>query len=296
MKKTILNFTTIILVYFLIANTALAQEVADPKKVDNKGRPIRYNIIKTNLIGFGIGHYKLAYERKLAKKLSAVLDLTLVNFSLTNFVSLDQTLPGDNGTNIDITIKDRLSGFGITPEIRYYLGKNACRGYYFGLYIPYWNYNASLKGSTVLPYDIQVGSTTERTNISVNAEAKSGFSFIGLGISGGPQFIIANRVTLEFYLNFAVGQYRLKETSITYGGTAPLSIPSGTPAGAPLEAKDNITYFNSAGTPITTAPAGPSTITVRYQKTENINLDEIGLGTTGITILPRIGFNLGVAF
>lgn len=282
----------------ILANFCFAQETSDAKRIDNKGRKIRYNIIKTNLVGLGTGHFNLTYERKIAKKVSALLGVTIISLPLNNIYNTQIDMGGSQKS--DLSINANLSGFSISPEIRYYLGRNAPRGYYFGLYVPIMNYNAKLSGSATTTQTITLtepntnATQTENVPLNANLDANSGFSFYGLGISGGPQFLIGNRVSLEFYLNIAAGVLTLKDVDLNLKGNSSFFTSNPSPTPINLEEQDNITYTNSSGQVITQVPGFSSNykVNVNYSNSNKIE----GLSSSQFFAIPRIGFSLGVAF
>lgn len=294
MKKLL----TLTLLSLLIANFVFSQETADPKKIDNKGRKIRYNIIKTNIVGLPLGHFNLSYERKLAKKVSALVGISVISLPLNNVYSSELDLGGSEPSKLNVSAN--LSGFSISPEIRYYLGKNAPRGYYFGLYIPIMSYNAKLTGNTSGTQTITLtepntnATYTENAPVNVNLDAKSGFAFYGLGISGGPQFLIGNRVSLEFYLNLAAGILTLRDVDLDFKGSSSFFTTNPSPTPVTLEEQDNITYTNASGQVITQVPGSSVNykVNVNYQESQKIE----GLAGSQFAVMPRLGFTLGVAF
>jgi len=281
-KKTI----AILVLMVISAAGLLAQEVLGNKYVDKKGRPIRYNIIKTNLLGWPLGMYNVTYERKLSKKYSAQLEVVVFG-SASAIPSFPVQLSGG-----EATFDYGSSGFAITPEARIYLGKQGSpRGYYLGLYVPIINYKGNY----------EVSSTADGPNsstLNTNSQFAPSISFYGLGLAGGPQFVLSSRVTLEFYLNIALGAYSLSNTDINLKGTGttPLSgiYNNGDIAPAVLQARgvqvDNAPEYAYS---VEGAPTNPTLVT-RYNSTEEVNaLKDF---SSGLFVIPRIGFSLGYAF
>ena len=156
----------------------------------------RSNVIKVDLSGLPMGFYGFSYERVFGESTSAQLyfDIISGNFEL-----------GD--------VNAKWTGFTFMPEVRYYLSsKGAPRGFFFGAYVPYRT--ITIEGSMKGEIDNGMG-----TQIAAMGSVKSKFSFVGFGINMGSQWLIADRVSLEFHWGAAFGSGSLKDTEVAL--TAP---------------------------------------------------------------------------
>ncbi|MFN0048568.1 MAG: DUF3575 domain-containing protein [Cytophagales bacterium] len=284
MNKPTMQYIAIVLFSIIFLSTN-AQEVLGGKYQDKKGRPIRFNIIKTNLFGWPLGMYNVTYERKLTKTYSALLGVTIYGTPAISPITLDVL-----GNKAQTSVSS--SGFAISPEFRWYVGKHgAPRGYYFGIYIPIINYNGTVDQNTTL-FTLQQGNSIP---FEANGNFSPNFTFYGVGLSGGPQFIIANRVSVELFLNIAIGIYSLN--SLNYGLKGDNSsqittiLPNGNYtanqlrlAGIVVEDTPEYTYQ------ISTNSNGSKSLVTNYDKVETLE------SRSGILPLPRIGFTVGYAF
>ncbi len=290
MDKISIKRIVLVLLSFMCIN-CIAQETLGNKYTDKKGRPIRYNIIKTNLLGWSLGMYNIAYERKLGTKYSAVMEVVV--FGSGSAVP-EQTLVVDDE---NVMFSYGSTGFAISPEVRMYLGKHGSpRGYYLGLYIPIINYNGKFDAkSTIAP----ALSTNKTATIDAKGSFTPNFTFYGLGLSGGPQFIIANRISLEFYLNIALGVYSISNPDVKISGTGSTAL-----TGVFLNDKQaTLEELEARGISVDTAPeytysiegapANPTLVT-HYNKSAPIN--ELKDYSSGLLVIPRIGFSIGYAF
>jgi hypothetical protein len=279
MKNIAIVFFSIILL-----NTN-AQEVLGDKYHDKRGRPIRFNIIKTNLFGWPLGMYNVTYERKLTKTYSALLGVTIYGSPAISPITIDAL-----GYKAETSISS--SGFAISPEFRWYVGKHgAPRGYYFGIYIPIINYSGAVDRNTTL-FTVQQGKSVP---FEANGNFSPNFTFYGVGLSGGPQFLIANRVSVELFLNIAIGIYSLNELNYGLNGNNSSQVTTVLPNGnytvnqlqvAGIEVEDAPEYIYQ----ISTNSDGSKSLITNYDKVETLE------SRSGILPLPRIGFTVGYAF
>ena len=122
------------------------------------------NIIKWNELAVSLKTINLAYERVLTDKLSA---------QLQGFYWL-------GGSVGDV----KFSGFGITPEVRFYPKGEGAKGFFLAPFFRYTNY--SIKFDT---YDISM----------VPIEGKGTWSAMGAGLCIGGQWIVADHFSIDLY-------------------------------------------------------------------------------------------------
>src|SRR5688500_9477599 len=89
-----------------------------------KAQDVPQNVVNLGLAGMGLGFYGISYERALGQKTSAKLYVDVVSKTLS--------------AGTDLTLK--MGGFAAIPEFRYYLGKQAPKGFFLGAYVPYRNF------------------------------------------------------------------------------------------------------------------------------------------------------------
>lgn len=106
------------------------------------------NGIKLNPLALIIGAVNVQYERAITEKTSAQLGLFFINFSI-----------GDT----------KLSGFGLTPEYRFYVAKEALDGFYAA---PLINFNT-------LNLEVDTGADSGEASLTTfGAGAKIGWNWL----------------------------------------------------------------------------------------------------------------------
>lgn len=171
MRKTCLFLITL---YFAISTTLFAQSKS-AASVDN--------VVKINPLSFVVQTVSVFYERKIADNKSIQLGLLYTGF-------------GVDGTDY--------SGFGITPEYRYYFsGDGAPSGWFLGPYVRYQNLTLEREYS-----DFFSGTTT-------TSKDKYTLDSFGGGVVIGRQWVFSSGVSLEFFLgpNYSGGTLKAKSTN-----------------------------------------------------------------------------------
>jgi hypothetical protein len=149
MKKLLL----IILAAMLVA-PSFSQEVSTEK-----------NVIKVNTLSLFLGTGSLFYERGLTDMISGQLGVGYLHY-------------GASGTSF--------GGLFLTPEVRFYLKKNAIDGFYLGPYLRYQN--LSLKN------DLDKGT----------------LSSMGGGLAIGRQWITKSGFTMDLFFGGHYGSTKVK--------------------------------------------------------------------------------------
>ncbi len=137
------------------------------------------NVVKINPAGAIIGNLSLAYERVLNDKSTVQLGLSY----------LSKTYKTDFGFGLG-SYETKYSGFGITPEYRYYLtndSKDVPRGFYAGAFARYFTFKAETIWDDATITGSEVTYTTVGGGISLGHQWLFGDVFaLDLGI--GPWF------------------------------------------------------------------------------------------------------------
>jgi hypothetical protein len=199
MKKT--TWLLPILIWGLVAvvgQKATAQDTLKTKEAKKEGKQFK-NTIHMNVSNpfiFGDRSIIFGYERVIGKRQSFTVDV-----GFTDFPSLD-IIDDDSLKAKTITGQ---SGMHFSGDYRFYLGKenkyHAPHGVYIG---PYFGYNKFEKDHTWT-----LTSTTGGEPFDV--ESKTTMSIATLGFQMGYQFVLWNRVTLDFTIvGPGVAHYNLK--------------------------------------------------------------------------------------
>ena len=135
MKKTI--FTSILI---LAAHLGIAQEqsLEDQKpQVENK------NMVKLNLLALTAGNISLQYERLITPKTTVGATVNMMPSKGLPFSSSVESFVDDQTTSAQLK-QISISSFSVTPEIRFYLGKEGYKGFYIAPFVRYGKYNVDL--------------------------------------------------------------------------------------------------------------------------------------------------------
>ncbi len=127
------------------------------------------NAIKLNVTSVFVATGNVAFEHKLSDKTSFQLGAYYTGFSI---------------------LDTKFSGFGITPEYRFYLSGESMQGFFLGPYLRYTHLN--LKSGDYNTYNNQGQSTTTRDEASLNT--------FGGGVNVGYQWIFGEHFVLEPFL------------------------------------------------------------------------------------------------
>lgn len=169
---------------------------AQDEAADKKGDVERNNILKVNVSALFLKNISLQYERKISRKFTVALGAHTLPFGKLPFNGLMKRVIDDPSVPID---DFRIGASGITPELRWYVGKKgAFRGFYLGAFVSFNQYKTDLP--------IQYDNDT-KTGV-FNGTLKT---FTG-GLQLGAQWKLGNRVYLDWWIigpNYGRGSGRL---------------------------------------------------------------------------------------
>jgi Protein of unknown function (DUF3575) len=179
----------------LTCNLSLAQ--SDPNEKPGKSdfsSPLgdQKNIVKVNVAALFLNNISFQYERVINKKMSAALGIRVMPKKGLPFKNSFVNIAGASNPDAVATINGlRVSNFAITPEFRFYVGKN---GYGKGFYIaPFYRY-ASFK-SDDLP--INYTNANNQTNtLTLKGDIKANSA----GIMFGAQWFLGGALTLDWWI------------------------------------------------------------------------------------------------
>lgn len=182
------------------ASALTAQTV--PAAADTLRREdFKKNIIKTNLSSLVLfNSYNLSYERSLTRKITFVAGYSfmpqenLASIYLVEklYSSVETAAESFVGEDVDVTRYLDLATVGnksATGEVRFYTGQHpGARGFYLSLYGRYMNMGAAY------PHDYETNGKTYRLPFDGTLKGFGG------GVMIGSQWLIAKRVTLDWYI------------------------------------------------------------------------------------------------
>lgn len=153
------------------------------------------NILKANLLSFGVTSPNVTYERVLSDNMSVTLGLSgTISFRVP--ITGTATVSGVERTE---TARARFRGFGITPGFRFYTGGNGPEGFYLEPFIRYYKYKITVDD---YPY--------ERSSFeTVLVDGAGSLRGIGGGIVIGSQMLTKGKLTIDFNGGFGLASGKL---------------------------------------------------------------------------------------
>lgn len=179
MKKLLLSIFAVVCLFTANANTSDSRDSL--KKSDGK------NLFKVNLTALPLKTYSVVYERAIGKKTSLGLGFRYYPEDKLPFLDKIESAIDDEDTNKQLR-NFKMSNYAITPEIKFYFGKDVFRGFYVAPFARYAVYSGSL------PFEFE-GETTEQT-IQLNGDIKT----ITGGLLFGAQWKLSKRIYLDWFI------------------------------------------------------------------------------------------------
>lgn len=150
------------------------------------------NLVKVNLTALPLKNFSFQYERPIAKKISAAIGLRLMPQGNLPFSSSIEKMIDDEEA-WEYIGKLEISNFAITPELRFYMGKEALRGFYIAPFVRYANYSAKMPFS--FEYE-DANNVTQEEDIPLSGNISS---FTG-GFMIGSQWKLSKLVYLDWWI------------------------------------------------------------------------------------------------
>jgi hypothetical protein len=174
--------------------TALLLFVYSPALLaQNTAAPYSKNGLKINVSSLFLNNYSFSYERMLTRKISFVAGYRFMpktqlgNISLIKRI-IDQVADDGDGIKSDMN-KIGISNNAFTGEFRFYTGHKAgARGFYLSLYGRYSQFNVD--------YAYEYETDSKNYAIPIKASPR----MWGAGLMIGAQWLIAKRITLDWYI------------------------------------------------------------------------------------------------
>ena len=189
-------------------NDASKKYAASPlSKRKKKERVYKKNIVKFNLTGLILKSAGFQYEHKISRKTSLALGLIYRpkgSWFLSHYYDTTTASTGYSQESKFMLASSRLRSFSITPEFRYYLGRQAPKGLYLAAF-------ARLKfNKTQFTYHYYDDvNFVQRTALGILNE-----NMIGGGVLFGYQLVTRKRLTIDFwFLGPWIGNQHVKLSS-----------------------------------------------------------------------------------
>lgn len=173
-----------------IATNSLAQTSAQATTNTNDYEQI--NLVKLNAGALLLKTFSIQYERAISRKSSLALGFRATPKSSLPFKSTLESIIDDDETWRNVRNLETGS-FAITPEFRYYLGKEQLSGFYFAPFVRYSHYTAEM------PFIYDITDPTTSTVVAQDVMPLSGsMNTYTAGIMIGAQW----RLSKKFYLDW----------------------------------------------------------------------------------------------
>ncbi len=182
MKKPVV----IIILFFLPFINLFSQQgrdLAKEKYLEKSEGLIHPNAIKVNSLAIAFNNISVSYERALSSRFS-----TGVNFGY-KYSGSDQGFLNIDNAKFDIYTKP-ITGFTITPEVRWYARKcddRLLEGFYISMYLRFTRYNTGLN------FDYYPEENDPRF-----LQADVGIGEYGIGLQLGYQLVLWKRLNIDF--------------------------------------------------------------------------------------------------
>ncbi|ADY53326.1 hypothetical protein Pedsa_2785 [Pseudopedobacter saltans DSM 12145] len=180
-KKLLLTALVVLIVSFCKAGS----------KKDSVSNFSGKNLVKLNLTALPLNTYSGIYERAIGKKIAVGIGYKLMpKGKLPMLRNLESLIDDDEVNNHLKNLK--LGSYAITPEVKFYFGKDVFRGFYiapFGRYSVYsldWPYE----------YDYEENGITHTENILLKGDVKT----ITGGLLFGAQWKLSKRIYLDWFI------------------------------------------------------------------------------------------------
>jgi hypothetical protein len=174
---------TLLLALMLVAGLSQRSNAQNDASPDQDGK----NLVKWNVGALLLKNFSFQYERAISKKISVAGGLRFAPKSNLPFKSKLESAIDDDETWE--SIKDFKTGnFAITPEIRFYMGKNVFQGFYIAPFVRYAQYNAEV------PYMYDNDGTDEEILLTGHVNSITG------GLLFGAQWKLAKRIHLDWWI------------------------------------------------------------------------------------------------
>ncbi|MDO4727787.1 MAG: DUF3575 domain-containing protein [Bacteroidota bacterium] len=176
MKK---NFTLLLLILFTFKGFTQSQHYTTE---ENEAK----NLIKLNITALTIGSISAQYERAVSQKMTIGTSFSILPKRSLPFLNIiDHNFKLDDMQYLN---NMRISSVNITPEVRWYFGKESFKGGYIGTYLRYAH------NKVTLPIDYTYNNQEQQIQMEGNINVFS------IGISLGTQWKLSDKIYLDWLI------------------------------------------------------------------------------------------------
>jgi hypothetical protein len=177
--------------FFLLAVLISAASVnaQDKDSIERKSTSIDSgnSLLKVNLLSLPIRNFSLAYEYKIGRKVTAGLGVRVMPKGGLPMRSSISNLIDDPDADRQLD-NFKTGNVAFTPEIRFYMGKQAMRGFYLAPFARISSYTAEM------PFEFDVNNTTQIMPLSGKLNTFTG------GLLLGAQWKLGGKVYLDWWM------------------------------------------------------------------------------------------------
>jgi len=164
--------------------------VAQKKQTDNNKQEssvAENSLVRINLLALPLRNFSLGYEYKVARKTTVGLGFRFMPKGGLPLRSTISNLIDDPDTEKQLN-QFSTGNVAFTPELRFYLGKEAMRGFYIAPFARYSSYSADL------PFEFDVNGINQTMPLSGNLNTLTG------GLLLGAQWKLGGKVYLDWWM------------------------------------------------------------------------------------------------
>ena len=181
--------TSLLLFALLISANSIAQT---EKESASNNPSLGLNLVKVNLTAIPLGNFSFQYERAISKKISAGIGLRIMPKSKLPLSSLIKDVINDDEAWRHFESL-KISNFAVTPEVRFYMGKSAFRGFYIAPF-------ARIAGYTVqMPFEFEYEHPQDGT-IEETIPLEGRISTFTGGFMLGAQWKLSKLIYLDWWI------------------------------------------------------------------------------------------------
>ncbi len=173
-------------VLLIASSTGFTQE-RDSLKNSNVITDSGNSLVKLNLLALPLRNFSVAYEYKIGRKVTAGLGLRIMPKGGLPMRSAISNAIDDPETDRQLD-NFKTGNVSFTPEVRFYLGKQAMRGFYLAPFARISRYTAEM------PFEFDVNGITQTMPLSGKLNTFTG------GLLIGAQWKLGGKVYLDWWM------------------------------------------------------------------------------------------------
>lgn len=167
-------------------------EAIEIHRLTNEAPLFKHNA-KINITSLAFRNISLQYEYNVVKKLNVALGLRFMPKGGIPFLGILQSFIRGEEQEDDMSLilqGTQVSGLAITPEVRWYFGKRAGKGFYIAPFFRYEQTNIN----SYFNFETEIEGVFEKINLLGN------FHNTGMGLLLGAQFNLSERINLDWWI------------------------------------------------------------------------------------------------